>query len=136
MEQGKQEATEKWFKIGFRDGVVGSARLARLSGRLRYRVKCTTIHCVCVCVCVCLCVCSALELFLQQRDLPLSDELSGIKEKIEKSQSEGVGAVGEVSEDGDKWEEKELWEVLEQAKPTEELLKWEQQIEDAIRKLQ
>ena len=85
---------------------------------------------------LCLCVCSALELFLQQRDLPLSDELSGIKEKIEKSQSEGVGEVGEVSEDGDKWEEKELWEVLEQAKPTEELLKWEQQIEDAIRKLQ
>ena len=77
--------------------------------------------------------CSALEMYLRQQDRCLSDELCQLKEKVETLRRQGGGGVGD---DGTDSEERPLWEVLEQSKPSEDLLKYEQQVEDAIHRLE
>ena len=79
--------------------------------------------------------CSALELFLQQQGLTLTEELSEIKRETERVRAQGPGEGGCVSVEGDSCEERELWEVLESANPTDNLIKWEKIVDSAIQKL-
>ena len=75
--------------------------------------------------------CSAVVMFLQQHNCPLSKELSSLKDRAERSQ-ERAEEGGGGGEEGDV---REFGEVAESMKVSFELKELEEELEDIISKL-
>lgn len=73
-------------------------------------------------------------MFLQQQDESMNQELCKLKEKIERLRR--VGGEGGGGGGGEVDEKKELWEILEKAEASTDLVESERQIEDAITTLE
>lgn len=106
VEQGKEDITRQGFQSGYKAGVEASIRWGRLHGRL-----------------------SSVEMYLQQQNVPLSEELFILKKKVERWR-EDVGTKGDGREEVS--DMREFCEVVENVKVTDNLKSIEQQLEDII----
>ena len=84
---------------------------------------------------------SAAELYLSQQDRPVSEELSQLKEQVERSCRERRG--GEVEggrkvkeEEDDEDDMREFWEVVESVSMPSELAELEHKVDDVIHRLE
>ena len=128
MEDGKEVVARQAFGSGFKRGLEGSVRWARLRGRVRY---CHTCSCVLTSTAHWH---SAFEMYLEQQGHPVR-EVSQLKEELESAGREGRGG----EEEGERGDEcsgesdvRQLWEVVENARASDKVVELEKEVETAI----